>query len=257
MPELSGPVRQRIDTLLREGGTDRGIARQTGVDPRTVRARRQALGIPPRPPGQQVRLLDPATRDRITAMLCAGHSDARIVRETGAGSCHTVAAVRRELGIPKHPVGNAPAEAWLPESTREQITHLLLAGHTTKGIARELGVPLRAVKNMRQALGIPSCRPGAPARYASLAEAFRAKAHPTDDGHLIWPGYEPGAGSGPVLKWNGRNHSVYRIAFRLAHTREPVGYVTTGCGRFACVHPDHVEDQQIRTQYSAIFGKAA
>jgi DNA-binding NarL/FixJ family response regulator len=253
MNRLPGPIRQRLESLLREGGTNRGIARELGIAPRTVSVARRELGIPPRPAGPPT--ISPRTRARITIALNAGHTDVSISRQLGV-SADTVCKVRRELGIPPRPAGAPPAETRLPAATRAQITDLLRAGHTSSGIARQLKVPIRAVKNLRRALGIPPCRTGAPG-HASLEDAFHAKATPTDDGHLIWPGYEPGAPSGPVLKRDGRNYSVYRLAFRLAHKREPVGHVTTGCGRFGCVHPEHVEDQPMRNQYSAIFGKAA
>lgn len=73
--------------------------------------------------------------------------------------------------------------------------------------------------------------------------------------HGLWPTYTARNGTG--IRHGGRSHSVHRIAWHLAHQREPVGHVETGCGRQGCVHPNHVEDQVIRNQYAAIFGRAA
>jgi len=254
MTRLPDPIRQCLETLLREGSTARGAARQLGVAPGTVRAVRRDLGIPPHPTGQAT-TISPQTRASITALLHTGRSDVSIGRQIGV-SGQSVGRIRRDLGIPPHTSGQAPAESHLPDTTRDHITDLLLTGQTDRGTARQLDVPLRAVRNLRRNLGIPPSRTRGRS-YASLEDSFYAKAAPTKDGHLIWPGYEPGTPSGPVIKRDGKNHSVYRIAFRLAHRRDPAGHVTTGCGRFGCVHPEHVEDRSMRTQYNAIFGRAA
>jgi hypothetical protein len=138
---------------------------------------------------------------------------------------------------------------------RTQVIELLRAGHSDRGIERQLGMPKRQVRKIRDQLGIPPHPPGNPTRSQSLEDAFWLRAVPTNDGHLLWPFHKPGHAC--VLKWRDRNHSAHRIAFRLAHTREPVGTVMTGCGRPGCVHPRHVEDKPMRETYRAIFGRAA
>ncbi|MFE5871602.1 WhiB family transcriptional regulator [Streptomyces roseifaciens] len=65
-------------------------------------------------------------------------------------------------------------------------------------------------------------------------------------GHLHWNG--PLAdGRRPQLRHENRNWSVYRIAFRIGHGREPQGSVTSRCGYDRCVAPQHMEDRVIRS----------
>jgi hypothetical protein len=144
-------------------------------------------------------------------------------------------------------------------STRAAIEDLLRAGHTDRGIERQLNVSKRQVRKVRNELGIPPHKPGNPLRGQTLEDAFWRRVVPTDDGHLLWPFYKPGRAC--LLKHRDHNHSAHKIAFRLAHHREPVGITRTGCGRDGCVHPGHVDDQpmreQLADQYAAIFGAAA
>lgn len=137
-------------------------------------------------------------------------------------------------------------------STRAAIAQLLHAGYSDKATARQLHVRTQTVAAVRRQLGLPAHKPG-PTGAATYEELFWRRATPTDDGHLIWPH----ATTGIRIAHEGAKRSVYRIAFSLAHQREPVGHVKTGCGTTGCVHPRHVEDQLIRQQYTAIFGEAA
>lgn len=133
---------------------------------------------------------------------------------------------------------------------RNAIVELLHAGHSDKAIARQLHVRRQTVAALRDQHGLPRHKPGYTAA-GSPEELFWRRVQPTDDGHLLWPGYDPA--SAPAVRHGGRRHSAHRIAFRLAHDREPVGRVMTGCGTAGCVHPRHVEDQAMRDQYTAIF----
>jgi hypothetical protein len=140
-------------------------------------------------------------------------------------------------------------------NTHNAIEELLRAGHTDRGIERQLNVSKRQVRKLRNELGIPPHKPGNPLRGQTLEDAFWRRVVPTDDGHLLWPFYKPGRAC--LLKHRDHNHSAHKIAFRLAHHREPVGITRTGCGRDGCVHPGHVDDQAMRDQYAAIFGAVA
>jgi hypothetical protein len=136
-------------------------------------------------------------------------------------------------------------------SVRPDVRELLVVGYGNQTIARRVGVSIGSVERARKALALPPGRPGQKIT-ASPEDLFWRRAQPTDDGHLLWPAYT--TRNGAVIKHNRVRHSVHRIAFRIAHHREPDGRVATGCGRPGCVHPRHVEDQAMRTQYDLIFG---
>ncbi|WP_199546643.1 hypothetical protein [Streptomyces sp. N35] len=138
--------------------------------------------------------------------------------------------------------------------SRAAIIELLHAGYSDRAIERQLHVSTRRARTLRTELGIPAHKPG-PTPSSGPEEVFWRRAQPTTDGHLLWPGYSPH--SGPYIRHGGRKHSVHRLAFAMAHHRQPVGHVATGCGTRGCVHPRHVEDQAMRDQYRAIFGEAA
>ncbi|MBA4865963.1 hypothetical protein H1V43_32390 [Streptomyces sp. PSKA54] len=137
--------------------------------------------------------------------------------------------------------------------SRAQIVELLRAGGTDRGIERETGVPKRQVRKIRIEQGIAPHKPGNPLAGQSLEDAFWRRVQPTDDGHLLWPHYKPGRPC--LIKWRNSNRSAHKIAFGIAHDREPVGRVRTGCGIPGCVHPRHVDDQAMRNQYVSIFGR--
>ncbi|MFF4791902.1 hypothetical protein ACFY2M_19535 [Streptomyces sp. NPDC001276] len=138
--------------------------------------------------------------------------------------------------------------------SRAAIEELLHAGHSDKAIARQLHIRRLRVRAVRDELGLPIHKPG-PTAASTPEDLFWRRAQPTSDGHLIWPGYN--TGHGHSVKHQGRKHSIHRIAWNLAHDRQPVGHVTTGCGIHGCIHPRHVEDQTMRDQYDAIFGDQA
>lgn len=136
-------------------------------------------------------------------------------------------------------------------TVRADVAELLHAGYGDRTIARRLGVTQPSVARTRAALGIPAGRPG-PKAPNSPEGTFWRRTQPTDDGHLLWPGYDPKHGA--RILWDGCLYSVHRIAFRIANQREPEGRVLTGCGRPGCVHPQHVEDQRMRATFNKIFG---
>lgn len=137
---------------------------------------------------------------------------------------------------------------------RNAIIELLHTGYSDKAIARQIHVSRLRIRAIRIELGLPAHKPG-PTPAASAEDLFWRRAIHTGDGHLLWPGVTSERGAG--LRHGGRKHSVYRLAFTLAHHRTPTGWVRSGCGTPGCVHPRHVEDQTMRDQYTAIFGRAA
>lgn len=142
--------------------------------------------------------------------------------------------------------------------SRAAIVTLLRTGVGNKAIAQAVHVDHNRVAAIRSELGLPRSR----RRYAgaSLEALFQQRTQPTPDGHLDWTGYRNSKGVPAVRTVDGLR-TAYRIAFRIRHGREPVGYVKPGCGRPGCVHPEHVEDQPMRDQlagqYAAIFGEVA
>ncbi|MFE9736169.1 hypothetical protein ACFYO9_37585 [Streptomyces sp. NPDC005863] len=139
-------------------------------------------------------------------------------------------------------------------NTRNAIIELLHANYSDKAIERQLHVSRRRARDLRTELGLPRHKPG-PTPASSPEEVLWRRAQPTDDGHLLWPSYASTHGS--WIRHGGQRHSVHHIAFRIGNGREPIGRVTTGCGRDGCIHPDHVEDQPMRDTYRAIFGGGA
>ncbi|WP_328632063.1 hypothetical protein [Streptomyces sp. NBC_00356] len=139
-------------------------------------------------------------------------------------------------------------------NTRAAIEELLRAGHSDKAIERQLHVSRRRARDLRAELGLPQHKPG-PTPSSSPEEVLWRRAQFTADGHLLWPAYS--AEHGAWIRHGGQRHSVHRVAFGIAHDREPVGHVETGCEQPGCVHPQHVEDQTMRETYRAIFGEVA
>lgn len=54
MTALAADVRARIEQLLRDGGSDQGIARETGVSTRQIRNLRDVLDLPHFPRGKRM-----------------------------------------------------------------------------------------------------------------------------------------------------------------------------------------------------------
>ena len=140
---------------------------------------------------------------------------------------------------------------------RADVAELLRAGHPNHTIARQLHIDHRTVAATRRVLGLPKARNQRVA--ATPEELFWSRTRPTDDGHLLWTGYRNSHGV-PALGHGGRGLSAYRIAFRIKHGREPVGYAKNGCGVEGCVHPNCIDDRPMRQRtdaaFAAIFGEA-
>jgi len=134
---------------------------------------------------------------------------------------------------------------------REQIIALLHQGFSDSHIGRVLHTNPKRAGRIRREEGIPSTH-GHPRSPLTVEEAWAKFTQPGDDGHLLWLG--PLREGVPSFQHHRRAVSARRVAFSLAHTRQPVGRMKSGCGRADCVAPAHVEDQQIRDQYKAVFG---
>jgi DNA-binding CsgD family transcriptional regulator len=128
-------------------------------------------------------------------------------------------------------------------TVRADIRELLHAGYGDRTIARQLGVTPRTVTRARSILGLPKARGGVKAA-ATVEDLFWRRVQPIDGGHLQWTGSFTSKGT-PQLKWGGRDgtvHTAYRVAFRIRHGHDPVGYVRRTCHITGCVAPDHVAD---------------
>lgn len=137
---------------------------------------------------------------------------------------------------------------------RAEVIRLLAEGHSDHYVMRVLRVGNRRVARIRREVGIPSIH-GRPRSPLTVEQAWATFTRPVEGGHLLWTG--PLREGVPSFQHHRRAVSARRVAFSLAHTREPVGRVKSGCGRADCVAPAHVEDQQIRDTYKAVFGGAA
>ena len=138
---------------------------------------------------------------------------------------------------------------------RADIAELLRAGTPQAHICRQLRCAPVTVQRTREALGLPApktCRP----LPATLDEAFRQHAQPTEDGHVTWTGSV--VEGGPRVKFEGKAYYARRLAFRFHHGREPVGKITVACGRAVCVAGRCMEDRPMREKaaelYAAVFG---
>jgi hypothetical protein len=139
-------------------------------------------------------------------------------------------------------------------NTRAAIEELLRAGYGNKVIAQQVHVRRQTVAAMRAELGIPKST----RRYqaSSAEDLYWRRTQPVAGGHLAWTGHRNSTGV-PVVRTSDGARTAYRIAFHIRYQREPVGAVKPGCGMDRCVHPNHVEDQPMRQQYTAIFGEVA
>lgn len=143
-----------------------------------------------------------------------------------------------------------PGPAGVP---RADIIALLREGHSDRYIGRTLRTNPKRVGRIRAEAELPRAET---VSTVTLNQKWATFTQPTPDGHLAWTGYLR-QGTCPVLKYRGEHYTARRVAFLIAHKREPVGRVLAGCDWPPCVHPNHVEDQAMRNQYTQIFGEAS
>lgn len=72
----------------------------------------------------------------------------------------------------------------------------------------------------------------------TLEEAFTRRTQPTDDGHVLWQGFQQ-------FKFHGQPYNPLHVAFQLGHGRAPEGIVLRTCG-LVCVKPEHLTDAVMR-----------
>lgn len=134
---------------------------------------------------------------------------------------------------------------------RSDVAALLRAGHTSSAVAAQVGLHPATVRQARKALGITPGRPG-PRPPATLEEFFLARVEELPDGHMRW------LPADPELRFQQRNYSARRAAFRIRTGRDPIGRVLTSCNMPQCVAPAHVADRVERDRdaavYAAVFG---
>ncbi|MER6559796.1 hypothetical protein ABT300_19080 [Streptomyces sp. NPDC001027] len=121
---------------------------------------------------------------------------------------------------------------------------------SNRAVADLLGCPYRRVEEVRKRAGLPTYVRGRRAAYATLKEAFLAQVEPVQGGHLRWTGPREKTGT-PVVRWRRLLDTAYRVAFRLHHQREPVGYLTRSCKIPGCVAGAHQEDRPMREARTA------
>lgn len=135
-----------------------------------------------------------------------------------------------------------------PPASRTDIIALLAEGRTDRYIVQALRTSQKRVSRIRAEYQLPRAK----RRALPLEQVWTARTKPTPDGHLAWTGaLREGV---PVVKYDGEEYTARRLAFQMAHGREPQGRVKAGCGWGPCVKPEHVEDQQMRNQFNQIFG---
>ncbi|MFF1282191.1 hypothetical protein [Streptomyces sp. NPDC058299] len=132
---------------------------------------------------------------------------------------------------------------------RADVAELLRAGHSNRAIADQLHVDAKkTVAPARAALGLPKAKPGYKGA-ASAEDRFWRQVRRTDDGHMEWTGFS--VGGAPTLRYGRKNHSAYRIAYRIVTGRDPEGNARPSCGRDHCVMPGHHSDRADRARAQA------
>ncbi|MDX3314700.1 hypothetical protein P1S61_37735 [Streptomyces sp. ME08-AFT2] len=287
-----------ILAMLRDGYSNLRISRELRVDKSRVARLRREHGLP------QV-ALQPLTLEQKwaskTRPVDGGHLAWGGERNTSAGTptmrykeaSYSPAAIAFEIRHGRTPQGYVKAECGYPhcvapdhvddEAGRQQARMKLraergisdlpstcISGHDLTEHAK-LEADGRAYCGMCKVIDKRAERdPSAPRRERrraeSLEQAFTRYAVPADDGHVQWSGST--SHDTPTLWFGGTKHSVYKVAFRIEHGREPQGTVTSGCDMPHCVAGAHVEDQPMREAkrqseqrldrlFAGIFGAAA
>lgn len=143
---------------------------------------------------------------------------------------------------------------------RADVVELLHAGYSDRAIGRHLNTDPKGVAAARALLGLPKAKSGYKAA-ASPEDLFWRRVRPVGE-HMEWDGNRNNRTT-PTLRHGGHQYTAYRIAFRIAHGREPVGQALPSCGHTQCVRPGHHADKPMRDAarradrlYARIFGAA-
>lgn len=164
-------------------------------------------------------------------------------------------------------IGDPLAEPWMDEVAIERalrgqrtpltdaelvhiVQRLTVAPHHLQdaSIAKHVHVRAERVTRLRLQAGIPAAVappswPSIQPLSASALHRFHGNLRPADGGCKTWVGTGQGR-----LRWTLRSgvmvrHTVSRVAFYLASGRQPVGAVTSTCGRVDCCEATHLVDQ--------------
>ncbi|WP_432124021.1 hypothetical protein [Streptomyces sp. C10-9-1] len=130
---------------------------------------------------------------------------------------------------------------------RALIAAMLRAGATYAQVCAELGASLNLIATVRREHSIPVAegRPFSLGKHAGprgMADGFAAGTTDAGNGHVRC------SNASRFVYYDNTHDTARRVAFRLAHGREPVGLVTASCGEPWCVAPGHAEDRPMRGQ---------
>lgn len=236
-------IRADVVDMLRANHSQAHIMRTLNVCYATVKAARDAIGMPDPGAGRRPPQDPAAAFAARTEPVDGGHMRWTGTRATGGGTIMGLngqyisgARVGFTLHHGRDPIGRVTAGCDYPGCVAPD--------HLTDQVMRE-------ERHAAEESGRPPRLPRDP------EAAFWAQAEAVDGGHLQWTGNKDRNGV-PLLRSGEVKRSAYRFAFVLRYGREPIGHVLPGCDRRGCVAPDHVEDrpmrEQLRKQVAALFG---
>lgn len=295
MTTIPAEKREQVEALLRAGGSDTGIQRETGISRQTVRHIRSELGLPVYGARTEVgcRKGHPYPENAMTTK--EGWTRCRACRREYDKTRNRQDRYRgREIDQAAIDMVLAGASLKLPARERAiAVKHLINRPLRTEQLAERVGCHERTVYRIRKELPDGGVNVELIARLLHEGYSNKAIAAHVHTSRLRvqvireqlgMPAHKPGpkpagsveesfwdravpTGDGHLL-WSANNlrlrvshegyaESVGRIAFRIRYHRDPVGQVRAGCGRRGCVHPDHVEDQPMRELARAVLGELA
>jgi hypothetical protein len=136
----------------------------------------------------------------------------------------------------------------LQEGDPRQLSDLALAA--------EYGCSVGLVARVRRDLKAPAYARGKRPTRQALEDVFRERSRPAAGGHREWTRQVAASGT-PVLSWRGQHVTAGRVAFKMAHGREPVGQVRPTCTFEHCVEPKHQADRLMRQASRATLAEVA
>lgn len=232
---------QRVRELAALGQSTAAIARELGMDRRSVRDIRTAAGIPSLPGGGVQPLTVEQKWAQRTRELPGGHLEWTGETSTGrgvpvmrhSGATYTAGRIAFRIQHGADPVGQAKPDCG--------VQHCVAPAHQYDTATRQ-----------------PAHQPRV--QYESAEAKLAALTEQVDGGHLRWTG--PVTADGRQLLSFGAGHdSAARVAFRARWRRDPVGVVLPACDYPHCLHGDHLDDTQAREAYrvmfAGLFGRAS